>query len=235
MTGVQQAAVERLLETAAAARAKRGTRGLARIVVLGEFNSGKTTLVNAILGADVLPAGIATRTELPAIVQFGSRISLSIKLADGRRVPRPVETFRQSPMANARAYHYRAPLAVLRRVTVVDTPASGLEATAVEQHVANACRGADLVVWCTPAMQAWKYSEQLLWLTLPAALRKRGMLAVTFADQVAEADLDRLLARLHADAGSYFTDIVILAGTPPRDEDSAVPFAGRLREGASQN
>jgi hypothetical protein len=115
------------------------------------------------------------------------------------------------------------PLEPLRRVSIVDTPAVGLEHQhpAIDLPVRQACRGTDLLVWCTPAFQAWKHSEQLLWLSLPAALRKRGVLAVTFADQVAsDGDLDRLFARLHADAGSFFADIVVLTGTSPPTAES---------------
>lgn len=211
-----QAPIERMLEAAVAARVKRGTRGAARIAVIGEFNCGKTTLVNAMLGADVFPAGIAIRTEIPSVAQFASRPSLSLKLVDGRRIPLAAGNLGQPLPAGARQLHYQLPLERLRRVSIVDTPAVGLEHSAIAPPILQACRGADLLVWCTPAFQAWKHSEQLLWLSLPAALRKRGVLAVTFADQVAsDGDLDRLSARLHADAGSFFANIVVLTGTSP--------------------
>lgn len=236
MTGPRQAPIDGLLETAVVARAKRGTRGAARIAVLGEFNSGKTTLVNAMLGADVFPVSIVTRTDLPTVAQFASRSSLSMKMTDGGRVSLPIEGLEQPPPAGARQLHYRLPLESLRRVSIVDTPAAGLEDAAIDPYIVQACRGADLLVWCTPAMQAWKRSEQLLWVMLPAALRKRGVLAVTFADQVAsERDLGRLLTRLRADAGPFFTDIVILANAL-RPAGQSVSSGGRmLREKASQH
>lgn len=211
---------DRLLEMAAAARVKRRTRGAARIAVLGEFNSGKTTLVNAMLGADVFPAGFATRTELPTITRFAARPSFSITLGDGRRVPLAVEDLGRPLPAGARQVQSKLPLECLRHTTIVDAPALGVQGEAADRRTVEACRGADLVVWCTPAMQAWKHSEQLLWHALPAGLRKRGVLAVTFADLVTpESDLDRLLARLRADAGSHFADVIILAARPRRTEE----------------
>jgi hypothetical protein len=229
------ARIEALLAMAVAARARRGVRGTARIAVLGEFNSGKTTLVNAMLGADLLPAGIATRTRLPIVARFGSRPSLTLKLADGRRVSLAQETLDGPPAADARQVHYRSPLGSLKRITLVDTPASGLEDLIVDLHTVEACRGADLVVWCTPAMQAWKHSEQVLWLTLPVTLRKRGVLAVTFADQIAsQVDLDRLSARLRADAGAFFRDIVVLTDSSPVDSGPSLSGGRDFREKASQ-
>ena len=236
MTKPRQAPIDGLLEKAFVARTERGTRKAARIAVLGEFNSGKTTLVNAMLGADVFPAGIVTRTDLPAVAQYASRPSLSMKMADGTRVPLAIENLGQPPPAGARELNYRLPLESLKRVSIVDTPAADMEGAAIDPRIVQACRGADLLVWCTPAMQAWKYSEQLLWLMLPTALRKRGVLAVTFADQVtSESDLDRLLIRLHADAGPYFTDIVIPANALLPAGQSARSRGRKLREKAPQH
>src|SRR5204863_4357843 len=63
---------------------------------------------------------------------------------------------------------------------------------------------------CTPAMQAWKASEERAWLALPGRVRDRGILAVTFEDTIqSEADATRLLSRLNAEAGSYFRRIVM--------------------------
>ena len=43
------------------------------LVVLGEFNHGKTTFVNALLGAQVLPTGITPTTALIHEVKFGEQ------------------------------------------------------------------------------------------------------------------------------------------------------------------
>ena len=78
-----------------------------------------------------------------------------------------------------------------------------------EARTLRACRSADTVIWCTPAMQAWKASELRTWLALPPAMRQRGVLAVTFMDALpSKADAGRLLARLAADAGPHFRRIV---------------------------
>ena len=74
----------------------------------------------------------------------------------------------------------------------------------------QACRYADTVIWCTPAMQAWKASEERAWLALPERVRARGFLAVTFADEIASpSDVDRLMERLRAEAGPYFRKVVL--------------------------
>ena len=46
--------------------------------------------------------------------------------------------------------------------------------------------------------------------TLPKRVRARGILAVTFGDEIASrADVERLMERLRAEAGPYFRKVVM--------------------------
>ena len=58
----------------------------ARVVIVGECNSGKTTLVNTLLGESILPASFVTRTGLPTVVEFGAKPRLALEQRDGSRV-----------------------------------------------------------------------------------------------------------------------------------------------------
>jgi hypothetical protein len=61
-------------------------------------------------------------------------------------------------------------------------------------------------------MQAWKASEHQAWLALPRAVRRRGILAVTFMDALrSQSDEGRLMARLQAEAGALFRKIVTIS------------------------
>src|SRR5262249_35077076 len=78
-----------------------------------------------------------------------------------------------------------------------------------DRRTLQLCSRADHVIWCTPAMQAWKASEERAWLSLPKKRRERGVVAVTFEDAIASpADAGRLLGRLQAEAGAHFRRIV---------------------------
>jgi len=64
---------------------KLAGRGL-YVAVLGEFKRGKTTLVNALLGADLLPTGVLPVTAVPALVRFGLQARSTLRLLDGSEV-----------------------------------------------------------------------------------------------------------------------------------------------------
>jgi len=187
-------------------------QGPVRVAVIGEFNSGKTSLVNSLLGAPVLPTSFTKHTAYPTVVRFAAKPSLSAEIADRKRVPIAWNCIDSAPAQHIYRLHVGVPLDRLKTLRATDTPGLGLGDESREARTLRACRSADTVIWCTPAMQAWKASEQRVWLSLPRALRRRGILAVTFMDAIrSKTDASRLMARLHGEAGQYFRKIVTVS------------------------
>jgi hypothetical protein len=180
------------------------------VAVIGEFNSGKTTLLNALLGAAVLPASFTTHTAYTTVVRHAVKPSLRAEIAQRRRVPIDWHELDGTPAHGICRLHVGMPLDPLRTLRAIDTPGLGLGDESVDARTLQYCRRtADVVIWCTPAMQAWKASEQQAWLALPKSVRRRGILAVTFMDQLrSPSDAGRLLARLSADAAPLFRRMV---------------------------
>ena len=193
------------------ADARPNRPGRTRIVVVGEFNSGKTTLVNALVGAPVLaPSCIAHTTHL-TVVGYAAKPSLTAEAANRKRTPVTWNHLDDDVARDdIRRLHVGAPLQRLKQLSVMDTPGLGFADSESDQRSLLPCRNADAVIWCTPAMQAWKASEERAWLALPQRVRARGILAVTFADAIASrADVERLMERLRAEAGPYFRKVVM--------------------------
>lgn len=179
------------------------------VVVIGEFNTGKTTLVNALLGAPVLPASFSMHTAYPTVVRYAARPSLKAEIAGRRRAPIAWNCIESASSEDICRLHVGMPLDRLRTLRAIDTPGLGLGDEDRDARALRACRSADTVVWCTPATQAWKASERHAWLTLPRRVRQQGVLVVTFMDQIrSKTDASRLLARLNAEAGPHFRKIV---------------------------
>ncbi len=104
------------------------------LVVLGEFKRGKSTLVNALLGVEVLPTGVVPLTSAITIMRHGERERLIVRYEDGREEEHPVGdlhrfvTERENPH-NARAVAstiVEAPSSLLASgLQLVDTPGIG--------------------------------------------------------------------------------------------------------------
>ena len=63
---------------------ERLDEGLLRVAVLGQFKRGKSTLLNALLGAPLLPAGVVPVTAIPTFIREGAEPKARIKFGDGK-------------------------------------------------------------------------------------------------------------------------------------------------------
>ena len=91
-------AEERALETLEAVARERAQEGIAaearearsalagrrfNVAVMGQFKRGKSTLINALLGRELLPADVAPITTAVTVVEYGARESASVRFVDG--------------------------------------------------------------------------------------------------------------------------------------------------------
>ena len=118
-----------------AARAEEAAARLAfdrvHLVVIGEFNRGKTTLVNALIGSALLPMDIVPTTASIWVVERGDGVSAHAVRPDGARVAldaTPVSLARLSADGDlatqeVKFIHVAVPsLAVGEDVVIIDTP-----------------------------------------------------------------------------------------------------------------
>jgi GTP-binding protein EngB required for normal cell division len=63
---------------------ERLEEGLLRVAVLGQFKRGKSTLLNALLGAPLLPAGVIPVTAIPTFIRAGAKPKARISFGAGK-------------------------------------------------------------------------------------------------------------------------------------------------------
>jgi len=54
------------------------------LVVVGQFKRGKTSLINALLGADILPVAVVPLTSIVTIMTYGETLRIKVFFNDGR-------------------------------------------------------------------------------------------------------------------------------------------------------
>ncbi len=125
-------------------RALEGSRASLRelflIVIAGEFNSGKSSFLNALLGAQVLPEGVTPTTDAITLLKYGD------------------EPFDELIEAGLRIHHY--PNDLLRQLTVVDTPGTNAVIRQHERLTRDFIPRADLVIFLTSADRPFTESER---------------------------------------------------------------------------
>lgn len=180
----------------------------ASFAMMGEYSSGKSTLLNVLLGQRLLPTKV-TATDLPAIwITSGNREKLQALAYDGTLHDLDPGDLTSDAAMDYLVIRVESGSAMVARSDIIDTPgiSDPRMSTAIVEEIA---RYSDFVVWCTPANQAWRQTEKAFWKSIPERLRQHSILALTRADKMRSADdLDKVLRRCTAEAGDLFAGIL---------------------------
>jgi small GTP-binding protein len=171
-----------------------------RAVVLGEFNAGKSTFINALLGESVVPTGIVPTTATLNRLVWSSERSVRIE----QRSLGPDVLLAHSDLRAALAnmnpalvdrVTVHAPLDLLRTVEIIDTPGFNSLDPAHSAVARRGIAGAQIALWVLDATQPFKDSERVI--ASEIAQRKLPTLVlVNKADRISDADRPAIVDHL---------------------------------------
>ncbi len=178
------------------------------LVVVGEFNAGKSALINALLGQAVLTEGVTPTTSKIHVITWGEELSRDPVGGVGEKVTAPVES--------------------LRQLTIVDTPGTNALDRSHEALTADFVPRADLVLFVTSADRPLSESERLFLESIRRWGKKVAMVVnkvdiLRGADEVAE-----VVAYVSSNANR------LLGGEPEVFPVSALRAAEALAAGDSE-
>jgi small GTP-binding protein len=158
------------------------------LVVVGEFNSGKSAFINELLGKPLLEEGVTPTTSRVFRLRFGEQ-QARLAVRDG------VDTL-------------TAPAEILRWLTIVDTPGTNAVLREHEALTREFVPRADLVLFLTSAERPYAESERVFL----EALREWGKKVVVLVNKAdlleSSQDKERVLAFVREQATRTL-------GTPP--------------------
>jgi len=192
------------------------------LVVLGEFNHGKTTFVNALLGEPLLPAGITPTTATINHIVWGETPRARAVLYDGGVVDiEPSQlgdyvTLDGGHSEQTRYVELAYPAPILRdRVTLVDTPGVNDINEARAEITYSYIPRADAVVFLLDSTQALKRSERLF---IQQRLLRRSRDKLIFvlgkADLLRNDELAQVLSFTAEHLAEIIPDPVLFAMSP---------------------
>jgi small GTP-binding protein len=120
--------------------ARAALTGLFLLVIAGEFNSGKSSFINALLGEKVLPEGVTPTTDRINVLRYGAE---------------PTEQ-----LLEAYLLERTHPTALLREISIVDTPGTNAIIRRHEELTRDFVPRSDLVLFVTSADRPFTESER---------------------------------------------------------------------------
>lgn len=193
------------------------------IGVMGEFSSGKSTLLNFMLDRDLAHTQV-TATPLPPIWFTQSQTAFTKGLrADGTLEDIDLDDSQVDFRANYLAIYRGINTPALSDCDVIDCP--GISDPDLGKGALRFLQPYfDFVIWCTPASQAWRQTDKAAYEKLAQSTRENSILVVTRMDKLRnDKDRAKVLKRVRGETGALFGTVLGLE-TP---KAAAVPAEAR--------
>lgn len=149
------------------------------VVVIGEFNAGKSTFVNALLGDTLLPVGVTPTTEAIEVIKYNEVANTKpVQRSDGLR-------------------EWAHPGTGAPGVAIVDTPGTGSVFQRHEDTAKSFLHRSDLVIFLLSAKRAFADTERL-YLQLARDYGKKIILVINQVDLLdaqEQSDVRRFVER----------------------------------------
>ena len=110
------------------------------LVIVGEFNAGKSAFINALLGSRVVPEGVTPTTAQIHVIQYGESIDRVVR--------------------EANLHIVTAPIPLLREIHIVDTPGTNAVIREHEAITADFVPRSDMVLFVTSADRPFTETER---------------------------------------------------------------------------
>jgi len=206
------------------------------LVVVGEFNHGKSSFVNALLGESALPVGVTPTTATIHHLKHAATPEATVVYASGRREPLPFEDVKRFAVGGGAAAEevdfleigYPAPL-LQERILLVDTPGVNDLSLQRADITYSYVPRADAVLFLLDAGQILKESERIfLEEKLLKGSRDKIVFVITKWDLLDDAERTEALAYAKAKLGNLVKNPIVFpvsseAALAGRRADSGFP------------
>ncbi len=153
------------------------------LVIAGEFNSGKSSFINALTGQDLQEVGVTPTTSHVHLLKYGEQVS-----------SKPLE---------AGVWLHTAPVPLLENINIVDTPGTNAIVREHEALTAEFIPRSDLVLFVTSADRPFSESERGF-LNEIKNWGKKIVLVINKIDILeGEGDLEKVMAFVREAAKNY--------------------------------
>ncbi|XYH98932.1 dynamin family protein [Sorangium sp. So ce1128] len=206
------------------------------LVVVGEFNHGKTTFVNALLGASILPVGVTPTTAVIHHLEYAAEPRAEVVYASGERAGLPFEDVRAFTVGGERSssagevkfLEVGYPAELLReRVVLVDTPGVNDLSLQRADITYSYIPRSDAVLFLIDAGQPLKESERVfLQDKLLGQSRDKILFVVTKRDIWSQDEEVEALAYIRSELGKLVKSPVVFPISSERALEGDRPASG---------
>lgn len=192
------------------------------IAIIGQFSSGKSTLLNLILKKECLPTGVVPVTFKPTFLRYADEYFLRVEFQDGSDEITHIEelakyTDQRNNVKETKSLHIFAPMPLLKKITLVDTP--GLNANEDDTLTTlKELQNIHAAIWLSLIDNAGKKSEEDAIKANLELLGENSICVLNQKDKLSAQELENVLNYAKTVFSKYFKELIAISCKEAKDE-----------------
>ena len=182
------------------------------VAIVGQFSSGKSTFLNALLSKKILPTGITPVTSKVNYINYADEYKLKVTYKNGAEEYHALEhiarfTDQRESVEDIKYLTLYAPMDILRDISFVDTPGLNSQSLVDTQSTKKILRDVDGIIWLTLIDNAGKESEAEVLEEYLENFKEKSLCVLNQKDKFSAEQIETTLAYITAKFSAYFAEV----------------------------
>ncbi|QKF83035.1 dynamin family protein [Halarcobacter ebronensis] len=197
------------------------------VAITGQFSSGKSTFLNALLSKNILPTGITPVTSKVNFINYGEEYKLKITYYSGAQEYAPIEAIadftdqRKDEMSDIKYLTLYAPMDILKEISFVDTPGLNSQSQSDTDTTRRVLRDVGGIIWLTLIDNAGKMSEAKVLEEYMEHFKNKSLCVLNQKDKFSQEQIETTTKYIQDKFGKYFAKVVPISAKMALESRSA--------------
>jgi len=183
------------------------------VAITGQFSSGKSTFLNALLSRNILPTGITPVTSKVNFINYGEEYKLKITYYSGAQEYASIDKIseftdqREDEMKNIKYLTLYAPMDILKEISFVDTPGLNSQSQSDTDTTRKVLRDVGGIIWLTLIDNAGKMSESQVLEEYMENFKNKSLCVLNQKDKFTQEQIETTTSYVEKKFSKYFAQV----------------------------
>ncbi|QSZ41057.1 ATP-binding protein [Sulfurimonas aquatica] len=192
------------------------------VAIVGQFSSGKSTFLNALLSKDILPTGITPVTSKVNYINYSDEYKLKVTYNNGADEYHPLEsisnfTDQRYSMEDVKYITLYAPMEILKDISFVDTPGLNSQSLSDTQVTKKILRDVDGIIWLTLLDNAGKESESQVLSEYLENFKDKSLCVLNQKDKFDSKQVETTVGYMQMNFKDFFVQVIPISAKQALD------------------